>query len=348
MALPDWKKVLLVDLGFLGDTVHSIPAIRALALSGIQMDVMTTAVGAELLSLVPEVHQTWTVPLRKPSPPPWKNLGTLVKIRRQKYDAAITFSGADRNLFCTAGSGATERIATLHRTRWWLPLLPLTRELPPPNRNQPMYQQKLATLQSLGWAGDHPGWSWRLPDVLKKTPPSSRGRPKVYLSISAFGSPLKEWPLGHWAEMMRTVWRTRADVHFTIGYAPNERERLRAQELLQLAKNPPGVSVLDAPLGLAELTSLLKESDLFAGLDSGVLHLAAALGLSTVSVFRDYRGKDEWMIPGQNHRVLLGPCLCDQHGRNRCGVVSQCLSSIEPERTAAAVLALLPAHGQDI
>ena len=33
MALPPWKKVLVVDLGFLGDTIHSIPALRALAQS---------------------------------------------------------------------------------------------------------------------------------------------------------------------------------------------------------------------------------------------------------------------------------------------------------------------------
>ena len=72
MSFPEWKKVLVVDLGFLGDTVHSVPAIRALALSGAKVDVMTTPVGAELLSLVPEVNRTWIIPLRKPSPPPWK------------------------------------------------------------------------------------------------------------------------------------------------------------------------------------------------------------------------------------------------------------------------------------
>ncbi|NDI16663.1 MAG: glycosyl transferase, partial [Verrucomicrobia bacterium] len=73
MALPSWKKVLVVDLGFLGDTIHSIPAIRALAQSGAQVDVMTTPVGAELLALVPEVSRSWIIPLAKPSPPPWRH-----------------------------------------------------------------------------------------------------------------------------------------------------------------------------------------------------------------------------------------------------------------------------------
>ena len=62
MPLPAWKKILVVDLGFLGDTVHSIPAVRALANCGAEVDVMTTAVGAELLAMVPEVKrvfETW-------------------------------------------------------------------------------------------------------------------------------------------------------------------------------------------------------------------------------------------------------------------------------------------------
>ena len=90
MALPPWKKVLVVDLGFLGDTIHSIPALRALAQSGAQVDVVTTTVGGETLALVPEIHQIWKIHLQKPSPPFWKSFSQLRSLRREKYDAAIT------------------------------------------------------------------------------------------------------------------------------------------------------------------------------------------------------------------------------------------------------------------
>ena len=84
MPLPDWKKVLVVDLGFLGDTVHSVPAIRALASTGAQVDVMTTQVGAEVLAMVPEVRRTWVIPLRKPSPPWWQGLAQISALRSEK------------------------------------------------------------------------------------------------------------------------------------------------------------------------------------------------------------------------------------------------------------------------
>ena len=81
MALPGWKKILVVDLGFLGDTIHSIPALRALLSTGAAVDVMTTPVGAEILSMVPGIHRVWVTPLRKPSPPWWQGVAQIFQIR---------------------------------------------------------------------------------------------------------------------------------------------------------------------------------------------------------------------------------------------------------------------------
>lgn len=342
MSFADWKKVLVVDLGFLGDTVHSIPAIRALALAGKKVDVMTTPVGADLLSLVPEVHKTWTVPLQKPSPPFWKNLGTLMEIRRQKYDAAVTFSGADRNLFCTAASGAGERIAVEKKKGGWISFLPLTGKLPHPHREQALFLQRLESLQNLGWAAKDPGWSWEMSSQHPQRRKDGGGG-KIYLSVSAFGSPLKEWPLGHWAETVRLVWKEKPGVPFVVGFAAQERERRRALHLSTLLGHPADLHVMGAPPRLAELVSLLAECDLFAGLDSGVLHLAVSLGKPTVSIFRDYAGKKEWLPLGQNHRALMKACECDFQGKNLCGDVSQCLGRVSPEEAARAILDLLTA-----
>ena len=129
MALPGWKKVLVVDLGFLGDTVHSVPALRALSAQGARVDVMTTPVGAEVLSMVPELGRIWVTPLRKPSPPWWQGLAQLCEIRSQKYDAALSWIGSDRNLFGVGWSGAPERIARITGKNSWPARLRLTRAI---------------------------------------------------------------------------------------------------------------------------------------------------------------------------------------------------------------------------
>jgi len=337
MPLPFWKKVLVVDLGFLGDTVHSIPAIRALAQSGAHVDVMTTAVGAELLGLVPEVNRCWIIPLRKPSPPPWRHLTTLLAIRAEKYDVALTFSGSDRNLFCAAFAGAVERIAVVSRQRWWLPFLRLTRKLSPGSHSSPLFEQRLDTLQQLGWSGGSPGWAWSHARGLNPAPPTNA----VYLSVSAFGSIHKEWPLKFWAETIRFVLMARPATNFIVGFANSPREKTRAQNLAEFT-GLPQLHVLNEAISLPELAFLLQKVDLFAGLDSGVLHLAMAMGKPTVSVFRDYQRSQEWVPRGNRHIVLKCLCECDLKKRNLCGQEARCLAAIPPQEVAEAMLALLP------
>ena len=337
MALPPWKKVLVVDLGFLGDTVHSIPAIRALAQSGAVVDVMTTPVGAELLGLVPEVNRSWIIPLRKPSPPPWRHFSTLLAIRAEKYGAALTFSGSDRNLFCAAFSGAVERIAVISRKRWWLPLLRLTRRLSPGSHSSPLFEQRLDTLQKLGWSGCAPGWSW---SFSRSVNPASLSN-AVYLSVSAFGSIQKEWPLKFWAEAVRLVLKARPSTNFIVGFANSSREKTRAQNLAECT-GLPQLHILNQATSITELASLLHQVDLFAGLDSGVLHLAMAMGKPTVSVFRDYQRSQEWVPRGNYHKVVKRPCECDIQKRNLCGQEARCLVAIPPQEVAEAMLALLP------
>jgi len=341
MRFSDWKKVLLVDLGFLGDTVHSVPTIRALALAGIRVDVVTTAVGAEILALVPEVGRTWVVPLRKPSPPPWKNLGMLLQIRREKYDAAVTLSSAERNLFMTALSGASERVGVIGRNKWWFLFLPLSRKLSSPKRDQPLYQQRLEVLEQMGWKGFNPGWAWRIPEAANVWRQLITGQRHVYLSVSAFGSPLKEWPLRLWAKALQLVWQKSPEVKFIVGFADNPREKERALQLADMTRNSRQLQILESPLTLAFLAALLKKVDLFAGLDSGILHLAVALGKPSVSVFRDYAGQKEWAPVGHNHRILSRPCECDRLRKNLCGFEARCLAVITPEEVGDAMLELL-------
>jgi ADP-heptose:LPS heptosyltransferase len=98
---------------------------------------------------------------------------------------------------------------------------------------------------------------------------------------------------------------------------------------------------------VALLSAVLAGSELHLGLDSGVLHLAVALGKPTVSLFRESAGRPGWAPRGANHRVLLRDCPCHQTGRATCaGSRALCLSKILPQDVARAVLNLLPASGK--
>ena len=59
----DARKVIVVDLGFLGDTVHLLPALHELKrnYSRAQLHVVTSTVGCEVLGLATCVDRAWAI-----------------------------------------------------------------------------------------------------------------------------------------------------------------------------------------------------------------------------------------------------------------------------------------------
>jgi len=342
MGLPGWKKILVVDLGFLGDTVHSVPAVRALASTGAQVDVMTTPVGAEVLGLVPEIRRIWVTPLRKPSPPWWRGLAQIAALRSEKYAAALSWIGSDRNLYGVSWSGAGERIACLTGKNSWPARWRLTRALPPRDRSLPVFEQRLSFVRELGWEGTDPGWNFKIPEPERAAARALVKKPYLHLSVNAASTPLNEWPLDDWAETLRLIWKDAPRLQIFAMGAGSERETARLSDLSSLV-NDPRLRIRADRSFVPFLAALLEDAELHLGLDSGVLHLATALGKPTVSLFRQSQGLAGWAPRGDRHRVLVRDCPCHQSGKEGCeGGRALCLSRISPAEVAQAVLACLP------
>ena len=342
MPLPAWKKILVVDLGFLGDTVHSIPAIRALAMGGAEVEVMTTAVGAELLEMVPEVKRVWVVPLAKPSPAPWKNLGTLRSIRSQSYDVALSFVGSERNLFCTGWSAARQRIAHQSGPSSWLSRLRLTQIISSRDRSETVFEQRLSILKELGWTGANPGWSWQVPAESTRWASTVVQGPALHLSISAASSPLNEWPIDLWARALKKVWQDSPRLQVIVTGAGSEREIARLNDLASLVKDER-LKIISQRQPISRILALVQAGEIHVGLDSGVLHLAMSAGKPTVSLFRESAGRLGWAPRGEPHRMIVQECPCHQTAATSCaGGRSLCLSKITADEVAEAITNTLP------
>ena len=100
-----------------------------------------------------------------------------------------------------------------------------------------------------------------------------------------------------------------------------------------------GIEGGDSP----RLAALLRQSVLHVGADSGVTHLAMALGLPTVTAYREYDGRLEWTPTGPRHRQLLVDCACIRQPQASCVTASraECLGRIRPEAMLEACLALV-------
>jgi ADP-heptose:LPS heptosyltransferase len=333
------RKIIVVDLGFLGDSVHLAPALWELKrhYPAAALHVVSAPVGAEVLRLAACVDRAWAFPLGPPSPPWWRHWGLLRALRRERYDLALNFSGADRTIFVTAATGARWRVA--HRgerdhfwNRWLIP-----HWAPRQGSDAPVFEQRRRVLAVCGMELQAPRFDLRPPaDAVKwageHVPPGA-----IHLSINASAA-LKEWPLAHWIALARLLLEQEPACHLiaTGSAHPREQDRLRqlagavAHERLRVL--PPG-------LPIAQLAAALARCRLHVGADSGVLHLAMALGVPTFGIFRGYAGLEEWRPHGEAHRHVAVPCPCADRRDPPCleKAAAECLARIAPESVAAAV-----------
>ena len=110
----------------------------------------------------------------------------------------------------------------------------------------------------------------------------------VHLSLNS-ANPLKEWPVGHHADLLRMLWREQPALTVVASASPKEREQERLRQLFA-ALNDPRVVRLPERLSIAQLGAVVARCRLHIGPDSGAMHLAVALGVPTVSFFREQKG----------------------------------------------------------
>lgn len=120
--------------------------------------------------------------------------------------------------------------------------------------------------------------------------------PTVALHVGS-GSPIKNWPVQRWLEITRWLKEQKVQVMIVAGAADDE-----AQKAFWKDPESQGCERCEGrPLPL--LAAVLKKCVAFAGHDSGISHLCAAVGTPTVVVFGPTDPK-VWAPRGKNVTVL--------------------------------------------
>ncbi|MCU0787777.1 MAG: glycosyltransferase family 9 protein [Verrucomicrobia bacterium] len=341
------RKVLVVDFGFLGDSVQLIPALWELRRHQPQSElhVLTSRVGGEVLRMAPCVDRVWDLELMPDRRTLREQLRVLRGLRREHFDAAFNFSGSDRTIFWTWFTGARQRATnTWGRphfwTRWLIPHI-----APQPDPDLPVAQQHERMLRTLGFECGARRYELSPDAAARKRADSLVPPGAVHLSINA-AKPLKEWPLEHSIELGRRLLARSPECRIVASGSAQPREQQRLRQLADAVDNSR-LQVLPSDLSIPQLAAVLQRCRLHIGPDSGVMNLAAALGLPTVSFFRDQPGYKSWLPAGTAHRTFIGQCHCVDHGHAPClpSERAACLAAIPPETALSAVLELLSHPG---
>ena len=152
------RRLLVLDLGFLGDTVHLLPAIELLRanLPTVTLDVMVADHVKNLLELIPSVNGVLGYP-RFPKGPKWYRNGPWIrKLRSRRYDVVINLNGSDRSSLMTWATGAPLRLGNIPANAPWFKRKCFTHLLDCPKGNGPVYQQRWNCLRAAGFPGEKP------------------------------------------------------------------------------------------------------------------------------------------------------------------------------------------------
>jgi ADP-heptose:LPS heptosyltransferase len=344
------QKIIVVDLGFLGDSVHLVPALWEIKrhYPAAQLHTLSAAVGAELLGMAPCVDRPWAFPLTPQSPPWWRHWDIIRALRREKFDVAFNFSGADRTIFLTALTGAKWRLAHEGgRRHIWNQLL-IANWVPRQSQEIPVYEQRRQVLAAAGFALGPARFDLRVPEEARQWAATNIPANSIHFSINA-SSPLREWPLENWADLAGMILKSDPAAQLVATAAPNARESAR---LDRLAGAVPDARLRCLKgLSLGQLAALLQRCRLHLGADSGVLHLAVALDVPTFTLFRKYPALKEWLPPaGPRHKYLAAGCRCIETGWTHCQAVqrAECLASISATEVFDAIRPMWPISSKNL
>lgn len=281
----DWrnvKRVLIVRLRSIGDTVLSTPSLFALRrfLPDARIDILLEDWVAPVLEGFEAVDNILTVSKSEKS-----RLQTAWRIRRNKYDVAINLHGGTTATFFVRASGAKHRVGfesyqykSLYNHR-----LSSASDFWHQVTNHSAEQQ----LALLGFVGipveDKPKSFLSVTEDAEKS---------IESKLSSFSIPSSGFALLHPVAATETKqWATEnfaktADYLAEKGLKTVAVATPKEREVLKTLKNLSSVSVETFDdLKLPEITALAARAKIFVGNDSGIAHIAAAVKTPSVVIF---------------------------------------------------------------
>lgn len=341
-------KVLIVKLSSMGDIIHTLPAIHdaVQAIPGIEFDWVVEENFQTIPKWLPAVKKVIPIAMRR-----WRKQGLwhslpeirafIKTLRQEKYDLVLDAQGLFKTIWITRLARGPNKGLSFYSAR--------------EHSVSFFYQQRI----QVAWE-QHAVIRARQFFALALHYQLLPGEPHCLLDTPATDLPLiipskavlffhgTTWPTKHWPEKL---WQQLAQLLQTSGYTvllpwASVEEKTRAE---QIHKSAPGSQLLPA-LTLTQLATLLPRVNACVAVDTGLGHLAAILGVPTVSLYGPTDPKLTGTL-GYNQIHLqtdfaCSPCLQEHCKLEPTSITPPCFTVITPQKVLAALQQLLAAPTQ--
>ncbi len=335
----DWPKVrrvLVVKLRSIGDTVLSTPSLIALRrlLPDAQIDILLEDWVAPVLDGFDPVDNVISVGKSSSA-----RLKTALKLRGSKYDVAINLHGGTTATMFVRASGARHRIGYSYYQYPFLynHLLSSASDFWKREKTHSAEQQ-LALLGFVGVPVDSLPKTRlvandRSIDTVKERHPTFElSDLKFALLHPSTAFLTKQWPTENFARTAEFL----AEKGLQVVAVGSKSETKVLDDLKRLSTVP--ITTFD-DLTLPEVTALASIAQVFVGNDSGIAHIAAAVGTPSVVVFGS-SNRDHWRPwTDAPNEIVFEPFPCQPCPGYECKEFgdSRCIRDIPPSAVFTAL-----------
>jgi heptosyltransferase-3 len=359
------KKILVIKLRHIGDVLLSVPVFRALRENFPEAHIaaLVNSGTEEVLEASPFIDEILvfdrSIKKMNFSKKYTKEISFLRTIRRKGFDMTVDLTGGDRAAIISFVSGAAHRLG--HDIReGFLGKRYLYTCLAKKNNNHHIVLQNLEIVKQSGIKTDNFSVDISIPEdarmfadrILEKNR-TDKNTPVVHVH------PTSRWLFKCWRdEYMAEVinWLADRGITVIVTSAPDKREMEKAKKILSFVNSrftAHGSRLLDmcGKTTIKQIAAISEVSDLFFGVDSAPMHIAAAVGTPVIALFGP-SGAFHWgpwdnnisnsgnPYPEKNgiqtfgiHTVIQQNRECVPCGKDGCdgSKISRCLTEMKTE-----------------
>jgi heptosyltransferase-3 len=334
----DWagvKRVLVVRLRSIGDTVLATPSLIALKnfLPDAEIDILLEDWVAPVLDGFDSIDNMITVGKDSSS-----RMKTAWQVRRRAYDVAFNLHGGTTGTFFTYASGARHRVGYTEYQYSFLynHLLSSSSDFWQKKYTHSAEQQ-LALLGFVGVPVD-PAQKTRLVvteaaiDSVSTTCGSRINAEAFVLMHPVAAFKTKTWALSNFARTAESL----SERGLTTVAITTKSERIVLEQLKHESKVP--ILTFD-DLTLPEIIALASKAKLFIGNDSGIAHMAAAVNTPSVVIFGSSNRNNWHPWTDAPYEMVFESFPCQPCPGYECKVFGdpKCILSVRPESVFEAI-----------
>mgnify|MGYP005844368329 CR=1 FL=1 len=334
---PERMKILIVKLSAFGDIIHTLPALNDL-MQRPEVDEIHWLVDSRyafVTDTFPEQIRVTNVALKGKTPlkSAWQ---TIKKLRKEKFDAIIDLQGLIKSGVIARSIGSpVYGFDRNHTPETPNALLTHPVAFHPDEKHVVQWYRRIAAAPF----AEHPEQPPSTP--FSYTPPQitlpTNLREQTHSLLNELGLPVDQYvvlnmgggyatkrlPDATWRETARQIAEKKLTPLLLWG---NEEEQMRA---VAIAGNDSMIRIMPRRLDTGSLCNLLSACHTLISADTGVLHLAAALNVNTISFWGPTQ-PDTLGPLGKNDRHLIASVDCINCRKRSCNDFI-CMPKITPE-----------------